>query len=560
MIAALLAALCGSAGTAAKAAAGDGMRLTTVHLAAPGATTRLRSPFAFQMVGLRWRGSGVLQLRSRRSGGSWSRWAAVKSEEPAWTDTARYVQIRRVGGRPVRALAVTFIAVPPMHMPRQAGMVAHAAAMPPIITRSGWGANESLRRAPPEIAPALRMVFVHHTDTTNSYSCSSSAQIVRGIYAYHVLSLGWNDIGYNFLIDRCGRIFEGRYGGMTRPVVGAQTGGFNWESAGIAMIGTFNTVRPTGAALWSLERLISWRLDVAHVNPLSGSIMTSSGNNPKYPAGHRLWLRNVSGHRDGYPTACPGNALYALLPAVARAAAAIGLPKIYHPMINAPIRRIGPGTASPITFHAAFSHKTSWELQVKGPLGETAGVRRGYGSTLAWTWAGHAANLPPGPYHWTLTAPGARPVSMTLGSLRGWIEGGAPVAYSATTTGGDLESLLAIDRNTLDVAGSPPDLETTNHVRVTQPQWLAAREVGVRFTAATAVRNAVVQVWNYTANAWATVGTCSADANQPCVVERALDVPSKGRWDAGEQMVEMRARYLFQTPTRVDEAHTLMID
>jgi len=536
------------------------MRLTTVRVAAPSSMTRLRAPFVFRMVGLRWRGGGGLQLRSRRDRGSWSAWAVVDSEEPAWTATARAVQIRRTGPGPVRDLAVTFIAVPPMRMPKQAGMVAHTAGMPPIITRAGWGANESLRRAPPEVAPALKMVFVHHTDTTNSYSCSSSAQIVRGIYAYHVLSLGWNDIGYNFLIDRCGRIFEGRYGGMTRPVVGAQTGGFNWETAGIAMIGTFNTVRPTSSALWSLERLIAWRLDVAHVNPLSTSLMTSSGNNPEYAAGHKLRLRNVSGHRDGYPTACPGNALYPLLPAIARAAASIGLPKIYHPMINAPIRGTGPGTADPITFHAAFSHATTWQLQVKGPLGETAGTRRGYGATVAWTWSGQAANLPPGAYHWTLTAPGARGVSMSLGSLAAWVAGGAPVAYSGTTTGGNLESLLKIDGDTLDVAGAPAVLATTNAVRITEPQLAAAREVGVRFTPTTAVSDAVVQVWNYTANAWATVGTCSVAAGHPCVAERALDVPSKGSWDASSGVVEMRARYVFQTPTRVDEAHTLMVD
>ena len=149
---------------------------------------------------------------------------------------------------------------------------------------------------------------------------------------------------------------------------------------------------------------------------------------------------------------------------------------------------------------------------------------------------------------------------MSLGSLAAWVAGGAPVAYSGTTTGGNLESLLKIDGDTLDVAGAPAVLATTNAVRITEPQLAAAREVGVRFTATTAVTDAVVQVWNYTANAWATVGTCSVAAGHPCVVERALDVPSKGRWDASSGVVEMRARYVFQTPTRVDEAHTLVVD
>jgi hypothetical protein len=149
---------------------------------------------------------------------------------------------------------------------------------------------------------------------------------------------------------------------------------------------------------------------------------------------------------------------------------------------------------------------------------------------------------------------------MSLGTLGPWLAGGAPVAYSATTIGGDLESLLKIDGATLDVAGSPAVLETTNEVRITQAQLDAAQEVGARFTATTAVNGAILQVWNYVAGAWATVGTCSAAAGDPCIVRRALDVPSKGRWDASNEAVEMRARYLFKTPTRVDEAHTLIVD
>ena len=137
---------------------------------------------------------------------------------------------------------------------------------------------------------------------------------------------------------------------------------------------------------------------------------------------------------------------------------------------------------------------------------------------------------------------------------------GAPVAYSGTTTGGNLESLLKIDGDTLDVAGAPAALATTNAVRITEPQWPPPGRWAFASPPPTPVTDAVVQVWNYTANAWATVGTCSVAAGHPCVVERALDVPSKGRWDASAETVEMRARYVFQTPTRVDEAHTLVVD
>ena len=406
------------------------------------------------------------------------------------------------------------------------------------------------------------MVFVHHTDTTNSYSCSSSAQIVRGIYAYHVLSLGWNDIGYNFLIDRCGRIFEGRYGGMTRPVVGAQTGGFNWETAGIAMIGTFNTVRPTSSALWSLERLIAWRLDVAHVNPLSTSLMTSSGNNPEYPAGHKLWLRNVSGHRDGYPTACPGNALYR--------AASGDRPRCGF---DRPAQDLPPDDQRPHPPHGAGNRRSDHlpcsvqpcdHLAAPGE-GTAGGDGRNPASGTAPPWPGRgrgsAANLPPGAYHWTLTAPGARGVSMSLGSLAAWVAGRRPGCLLGTTTGGNLESLLKIDGNTLDVAGAPAVLATTNHVRINQPELAAAREVGVRFTATTAGHRRGRPGLELHGERLGDGGdVLRGRGRSPMRGGARPRRPQQGRWDASSGSVEMRARYVFQTPTRVDEAHTLVVD
>ena len=81
------------------------------------------------------------------------------------------------------------------------------------------------------------MVFVHHTDTPNGYTLDDVPAILRSIQTYHVRSNGWNDIGYNFLVDAYGRIFEGRAGGIDRPVIGAHTGGFNTGSVGIAVLG-----------------------------------------------------------------------------------------------------------------------------------------------------------------------------------------------------------------------------------------------------------------------------------------------------------------------------------
>ena len=96
---------------------------------------------------------------------------------------------------------------------RRAGTHAPAGRAPAIIPRSGWNADEKIRRATPSFAPVLRLALVHHTAGANGYTAAQSPAIVRAIELYHVKGNGWNDIGYNFLVDRFGKVFEGRYGG-----------------------------------------------------------------------------------------------------------------------------------------------------------------------------------------------------------------------------------------------------------------------------------------------------------------------------------------------------------
>ena len=180
----------------------------------------------------------------------------------------------------------------------------------------------------------MRFAVVHHTAGSNSYTRAQSASIVRGIERYHVLANGWDDIGYNFLVDKYGQIFEGRWGGVDRNVVGAHAQGFNNGSLGRradrhVRLGT----RITPAARAALVKIIAWRLDVAHVDPLSTFSWRSTGN-PKYPAGRMITLRTISGHRDTGFTTCPGSQLYGELPRIARAVAQTGLPKLYFPKVT----------------------------------------------------------------------------------------------------------------------------------------------------------------------------------------------------------------------------------
>ena len=104
---------------------------------------------------------------------------------------------------------------------------------------------------------------------------------------------GWNDIGYNFLIDRFGTIYEGRYGGVASAVTGAQVLGFNSMSAGVSLIGTFQSVAPSQAALTSLENLLAWKLDLSHLDP-HGTSQVECFATEKYKAGQWVTCRSSS--------------------------------------------------------------------------------------------------------------------------------------------------------------------------------------------------------------------------------------------------------------------------
>jgi N-acetylmuramoyl-L-alanine amidase len=156
----------------------------------------------------------------------------------------------------------------------------------------------------------------------NDYGPEDSAGIVLGIARYHRNSNGWNDIGYNFLVDKYGQIFEGRAGGIDQAVVGAQAQGWNSSSTGIACIGDFSSVTNTPEGMNALAQLIGWKLSL-HGVPVQGTVTLTSigGAENKYPAGTQVTFQRIGGHRDGCNTACPGNGLYGQLDALRAAAA-----------------------------------------------------------------------------------------------------------------------------------------------------------------------------------------------------------------------------------------------
>ncbi|MFJ6725573.1 peptidoglycan recognition protein [Streptomyces sp. NPDC091281] len=183
---------------------------------------------------------------------------------------------------------------------------------PAIVTRKGWGADEKLREKKFVYTKKVKAAFVHHSATGNSYTCAQAPSVIRGIYRYHVKSMGWRDLGYNFVVDKCGKIYEGRAGGVAKPVLGAHTLGFNTDSMGIAVLGTFTSKKPSAAAVTAIAKLTAWKLGLSGANPKGKTYLKSGGGN-LYRKGKNVRLDVISGHRDGFATECPGKQLYGKL-------------------------------------------------------------------------------------------------------------------------------------------------------------------------------------------------------------------------------------------------------
>jgi hypothetical protein len=196
---------------------------------------------------------------------------------------------------------------------------------PPIVARKAWAQGVEHPKVAPEYGN-VKLAFVHHTENPDGYSAAEVPAMLRSIYIFHRYTHGWNDIGYNFAIDRFGRIFEARAGGIDEPVVGAQAGGYNVYSTGIAILGTYSAQRISAAALGALEHLIAWKLSL-HGAPVEGHVtvrVTPGGAvYSRYPANAPVSLPRVAGHRDADSTDCPGDALYGELAGVRQGAAAL---------------------------------------------------------------------------------------------------------------------------------------------------------------------------------------------------------------------------------------------
>ncbi|MGF1431329.1 N-acetylmuramoyl-L-alanine amidase [Kitasatospora sp. LaBMicrA B282] len=340
------------------------------HRAAAGAVRGLpaRTTTAYSLLGVSWDDpaatlDGTVEVRTRpvsRDGApqSWTAWRALSADSedrpdqgsadlrtsrargataPLWVGPSDGVEVRATGAALPAGLRVDLVdpgddpsadvaaaaELPrdPQPANRMAPMVDHQAPRPGIVTRAGWGADESLREPGYVYTDTVKVVFVHHTDTDNDYSCADSPKVIRSIYEYHVESNGWRDIGYNFLVDRCGKIYEGRAGGVSRPVLGAHTLGFNTDSTGIAALGTYTEAEPPQAQVDGIAKIAAWKLGLTGRDARGSTVLTSASDGSRYAEGTSHTFANISGHRDAFATDCPGENLYDLLPQIRNTAA-----------------------------------------------------------------------------------------------------------------------------------------------------------------------------------------------------------------------------------------------
>ncbi len=145
---------------------------------------------------------------------------------------------------------------------------------PTIYSRAQWGANERMREQTPPSYGTVKTGFIHHTVNANNYTRAQVPALLRGIYAYHTQSRGWRDIGYNYLVDRFGRIWEGRWGGVDRAVVGAHTLGYNEVSFAMSAIGNFDIAKPPTGGRWPpTRRLFAWKLSIYNIRATNPRIV-----------------------------------------------------------------------------------------------------------------------------------------------------------------------------------------------------------------------------------------------------------------------------------------------
>ena len=286
-----------------------------------------------------------------------------------------------------------------------------SAPMPPIITREQWGADESARRGAPSYSGTIKAAFLHHTVTSNDYAPEQAMAQVRNLYAWYTKGLRYSDMAYNFLVDRFGRIYEGRAGGVDRAVIGAHTAGFNQESFAVSAIGNFQKAglpaEQMATVNESVAQLMAWKLSMHHRDPAGSTTLVSdsSSGTSKVKAGSTTTAAVISGHGDIGSTACPGVHLRPQVPVLrSLVASKMGVTTV-NPSISAAVPW---GSGQALTLSTTSTAPLAWTVAIASRCGSTVRTLSGQqeaAGPLSVAWDGRGDDgqpVPPGTYTFTL--------------------------------------------------------------------------------------------------------------------------------------------------------------
>jgi hypothetical protein len=306
---------------------------------------KLYAPAHFDLAGLA-RERRDYEMRARSDGGEWSDWVKTGDGNPVYFGGADELQLRTRGFRPqgtVHYVNVSGTTTPADGLLTKAREAVNSAFIsattivggseadamptrPAMVSRAQWGATLAKGGCKPRTSPVTGTVkagVIHHTATSNDYTAAEAPGIVLGICRYHRNANGWNDIGYNALVDRFGTLYAGRAGGLKKAIVGAHAQGFNAQTTSISSIGDHTETAITPAAKASIVNFLAWKLALHGLNAVGKTTLISAGGDlSRYPAGRKVRLNKVIGHRDVGLTGCPGDDLYLDIPGIRRMVAA----------------------------------------------------------------------------------------------------------------------------------------------------------------------------------------------------------------------------------------------
>ena len=394
----------------------------------------------FRMFGVTWRGApptedGAVVVTARtRTNGEWTDWFEIHADVdngtepspngrfgtvPYWAGSSDAVQVRVDAVGTAHPTHVRADLIEPGTSDADAAITGGwsgssataSTTRPPIVTRAEWGANEALRDKHLENSDTFKVAFVHHTAGTNNYSRSESPAVVRGLYSYYVNTLKYADMGYNFLVDKYGTIYEGRAGSITKPVRSAASGGFNTDTLAVVAMGNFETAPATDALVQGIAKVLAYRLSRFHRDPFGRKVLTAEVGSSKYAPGKKVRFKVISGHRDSQLTACPGANLYKRLPRIRHLAKRYMGATLIEPSLSQRVVPVGSDVA--VAAKARVTQQQKWALTVRDYC-SGALVRRLTGTAspsdpirAVWRGGNQKGGLaPPGRYRVTLTSSG----------------------------------------------------------------------------------------------------------------------------------------------------------